>query len=112
MPLYDRLLGRDDASQPVTAKIQVHQFQALFAEVGRGNLTGAQANAAIAQMTGVPLDPTGVTEASTLLATVTSLGTLQAKLNRVDEIDDVLLLAELNINGYGLPAQVKTRLGV
>jgi hypothetical protein len=43
MAPYDRLLGRDDAGNPVANKIPIHQFQAAVAEWSRAKLTGVQA---------------------------------------------------------------------
>lgn len=102
--MYDRLLGLSGD------KIPVHQFQATLAEFGRGRLTQAQAQAVIEFTSGSPLDAAGVTEAQTLLGTVTGSGT--ARLARVAEIDHVLMLAEVRAPGYDTVALVKTRLGV
>lgn len=110
MALYDRLIGLDDAGQPVEGKIPVHQFQALMAEFARGIITGAEAQEAITFMTGTPLDPAGVTEVQQLIATVT--GSAATRLARVKVIDDVLMLAEVQIPNYDRPADVKARLGV
>lgn len=110
MALYARLLGRDDAGAGVGDGIPVHSFQAIMAEFARGRLTGAQAQAAITDVSGAPLMPSEVTEAQTLLATVT--GTVPQKLARAKEIDDVLLLGQGGAAGYNTPAAVATRLGV
>lgn len=111
MGLYERLLGRDDAGVSVNNRIPVHGFQAVVAEFGRGRLTGAQAQTVVAELSGAALTPAEVTEANTLLATVS--GSLTAKLARAKEIDDVLLLADGGeVTGYKLPSQIKTRLGV
>lgn len=110
MGLYDRLLGHDDLGVPVSGKIPVHQFQALMAEFGRGNITGQQAQDAIAELSGSTLTPSEVTEAQTLLNSIT--GSVTNKLVRVKVIDDVLLLAESPASLYGTPTKVKTRLGV
>lgn len=104
MGLYERLMGVEEN------KIPVHQFQATLAEFGRGRLTGAQAQAVIAAISGAPLTPAEVTEAQALIATVTGSNT--AKLARAAEIDHVLMLAERKAPGYSTPAEVKARLGV
>jgi hypothetical protein len=109
MALYDRLLGRDDSSIQVAGKIPLHAFTSLMGEFGRGRITGQQAQDAITQLTGIALDATGVTEAQTLLGTIT--GTATAKLARAKEIEDVLLLGEHRVI-YPTPSLVKTRLGV
>lgn len=105
MGLYERLMGED-----VLPKIPIHQFQATVGEFARGRLTAAQANAIIGQISGVPLTAGELTEAQTLLNTVTGAAT--AKLARAKEIDDVLMLAELLVAGYSTPAEVRARLGV
>lgn len=112
MALYARLLGRDDTGASTGAgKIPVHQFCNLLGEFARGKITGAQANAAIVEMTGVALDAGEQTEATTLLATITGAAT--AKLARAMEINDVLTLAENSLQQiYPTPAATKTRLGV
>jgi hypothetical protein len=102
--LYDRILG---IAEP---KIPVHQFQATLAEFGRNRLNSAQAQAIIEFVSGSSLDAAGVTEAQTLLGTVT--GSATARLARVTEIDHILLLAESRAPGYDTVALVKSRLGV
>lgn len=111
MPLYDRVIGRDDNGvQLNTNRIPVHLFSALMGEVARTRLTGAQAQAQIEALSGTPLSASEVTEVQTLLATISGAAT--AKLARAKEIDDVLLLAEQNSPVYDTPTKVKTRLGV
>lgn len=104
MGLYDRIMGLGGD------KIPVHQFQSTLAEFARGRLTGERAQAVINASSGSPLSASEITEAQTLLATVT--GTASAKLARAKEIDDVLILAESQLPGYETAAAVKTRLGV
>lgn len=108
MALYERLMGWTEADR----KIPVHQFTATMCEFGRSRLTGAQAQAIINAISGEPLDAASVTEATTLLATITSAGNATARLARAREIDDALLLAETRAPGYDTPALVRTRLGV
>ena len=110
MALYARLLGADDAGVRVDFKIPIHGFSATIAEFARGRLTGAQAQQAVGVMSGAPLDPGEVTEAQTLLGTITGTGT--AKLARTKEIDDVLVLGEHQAPGYITPTEVQARLGV
>lgn len=81
-----------------------------MAEFARGKITGAQAQAAVERLSGSPLTASEVTEAQTLLGTVT--GTLAQKLARAKEIDDTLMLAEGGVAEYDTPTEVKTRLGV
>lgn len=107
MSLYDRLLGNDGF-----VKIPVHGFQAVLCEFARGQATGQQAQTAIAAMSsGVPLDAGEVTEATTLLATITAATGTMNKINRALEINDVLMLGELG-GGYTTVQAIKTRLGV
>jgi hypothetical protein len=106
MPLYDRLMG---LNRPTLLKIPIHQFSALLAEFARGQITGAQAQDAITAISGAPLSAAEVTEAQTLLATIS--GSATAKLARAKEIDDVLMVAEMLVV-YTTPEGVKTRLGV
>lgn len=110
MPLFDRLLGRDDALAEVEAKLSVHLFDALLAEFARGRVDGPTAQAIISASSGQSLDPAGVAEAQSLLATFG--GSLTAKLARAKEVNDVLMLGELGAVGYQTPVQVMQRLGV
>lgn len=105
MALYARLIGTVE-----TGKIPVHVFQATLAEFARTRITGAQAQAIISASSGEPLTAAEVTEAQTLLATIT--GSVTAKLARATEVDHVLLLAEARAPGYDTPALIATRLGV
>lgn len=113
MGLYDRLLGIDGANP----KIPVHQFQSIAAEWARGNMTGVQANAAIAdpKCSGAPLTAAEQTEAQTLVNTV-PVGTTTAlkadRALRLLEIEQVLNLVDLRLPPYDTVAAVKTRLGV
>lgn len=104
MALYDRLMG---LAEP---RIPVHYFSATMGEFARGRITGGQAQAIINAASGAPLSPSEVTEATTLLGTIT--GSATVKIARAKEIDDVLMLAEQNFAPYDTPALVKARLGV
>jgi anti-sigma factor ChrR (cupin superfamily) len=106
MALFNRLMGFTESD----AKIPIHGFSATLGEFARGRITGAQAQTIIVHMSGAPLTAEEVTEAQTLLATIS--GAVTAKLARATEIDHVLLLSESRAPGYDTPALVKTRLGV
>lgn len=106
MGLYERLLGVD-ATNP---KISIHGFSSMMGEFARGALTGAQAQAGVEVISGAPLTAGEVTEAQTLLGTIT--GTATQKLLRAKEIDDVLILGEHGVVQYDTAAELKTRLGV
>lgn len=106
MALFERLAGTEEP------KVPIHQFQALAAEWARGNLTGVQANAAIASLTGAALDAEASTEAQNLVNTVPTGNTTAnqaARALRLLEIDQVLLLLDVAIY---TPAQARTRLGL
>jgi hypothetical protein len=109
MGLYERILRLEEP------KLPVHAFQSVAAEWARGNLTGAQANTIIGALTGVPLDATAVAEATALVATVPTGSTATNKADRalrLNEIDQVLLLADAKAPGYDTVAALKARLGV
>lgn len=115
MALYDRLLGRDDAGNPVANKIPVHQFQALAAEWQRGRITGAQASAAIQGLSGAALSAGEQTEAQTLVNTVPAGSTTAnqvARALRILEIDEIMLLADMLVAGYDTPTAIRAKLGV
>jgi hypothetical protein len=111
MPLYDRLCGRNDSGEDVENRFPLHSFNATLGEFARGQITGAQAQVIVNTLTGAPLSPSEITEATTLLATVTSAGNAAARLARAKLIEDVLILAEIGAPGYTTPTQVRTRLG-
>ena len=98
--------------QEIDRKIPVHAGQAILAEFARGNLTGAEAQAAVVAVSGAPLTAAEVTEAQALIASINAASGAAAKLARVSEIDHVLLLAEARAPGYGTPALVRARLGL
>jgi hypothetical protein len=116
--LYERLMG----AHPDRPKIPVHQFQSIAAEWARGNVTGPQANTYVEQVSGVSLDATEQQEAQDLVDTVLAIpvtGSATAiadgrarRALRIQEIDQVLLLAETRIAPYDTPAAVRARLGV
>lgn len=115
MPLYDRLMGRDDAGNLVANKIPIHQFQAAAAEWARGRITGAQANTIIQTVSGAALDAGEQAEAQTLVNTVQPGTTTANKADRAMrwfEIDQILMLADSNVPGYDTPTAVKAKLGV
>lgn len=98
------------------AKLPVHQFQAASAEWSRGNMTGAQATAAL------ELNAAEQTEATALVATVTNIPITGTAVQIADgrarralrmlEIDQVLLLAEARVAPLNTAALVRTRLGI
>jgi len=99
MALYERIMGLE---QP---KISPHTILAVCAEFVRGRLTKAQVDSILSLSAGE------VVELQTLVDTVT--GSAVAKLARVIEIQDVLLLAEGRFPpSYDTAANVKLRLGV
>lgn len=116
MALYPRLMGIEEP------RIPVHAFQAVAAEWARGNITGAQANAAIAKASerfpgdpDAPLDAGEVTEAQTLVNTVPTGSTADAKASRalrLLEIDQIMLMVSAQLAPYDTEAAIKTRLGV
>ena len=109
MPLIERLMGLEEP------KIPVHAFQALCAEWARGNITGAQAQAAIVAATGVALDAAAQAEAQALVNTVPGGSTADEKADRalrMQVIDQVLLVADRRIPPYDTAAAVRTRLGI
>lgn len=93
MGLYERIVGTE------LPKLPVHQFQAAVAEFKRGKFTGNQVATAFA------LSAAEKTEATTLLAQITSNAVTAA------EVQDVLCLAEAGYL-YADAAAVRTRLGV
>lgn len=93
-------------------KIPVHQFQAIAAQWARGDLTGAQAQTAVTFVSGAPLTPGEVTQAQALVATVTSLPAGDARTNRMQRIDGILLLAETRCPPYDTAALTATALGI
>lgn len=104
MSLYGRLMGLEDFT--------IHQdtFVATLAEFARGRLTGAQAQEIISVTSGAPLSASEMVEAQDLLATIN--GTGAAKLQRVQEINDVTMLCANRLAPYDTEAAVKARLGV
>lgn len=115
--LYERILG----IHPTKDKIGVHALQAIVAEQRRGSLTVAQANTILAAEYGGALgtassgDEAGQQEVADLLATVPTGTTTVNQLSRIarlQEIQDVFLLADLRIAPYDTAANLRTRLGV
>lgn len=122
MALFERLLGI--GTRP---KINVHYFRSVLAEWARGNMTGAQANACIAAMSGerpngVPLDAGEIAEAQALVDTVLAIpvsGSAASQADgrarramRVQEINDILTVSEYKPPGYSTPEELKAKLGV
>ena len=105
MGLYERLMGLGP-----DPRIPIHYFSATMSEFARGRITGAQAQAIVSTSSGAPLTAAEITEANTLLGTIS--GSAAVKLARAKEIDDVLMLAEREFVPYNTPTLVKTRLGV
>lgn len=109
MGLYERILRLEEPRLPV------HAFQSVAAEWARGRITGTEANAIIGALTGAPLDATAQQEAVALVNTVPTGSTTANKADRalrLNEIDQVLLLADAKAPGYDTVAALKTRLGV
>jgi hypothetical protein len=91
-------------------------------EWSRGKITGTQANTIITTVSGVALTAGEVTEATTLVGTVTSIPVTGSaaqiadgrarRAMRVTEIDQCLLLADAIAPGYSTEAELKAKLGV
>jgi hypothetical protein len=116
MALIERLMGLEEP------RIPIHQFQAIAAEWARGNMTGAQAQDAIATCSQrfpgdplAPLDSAAVAEAQALVNTVPTGSTTENKADRAIRwfvIDQVLLIASQATPPYDTAAAVRTRLGI
>jgi len=109
MALIERLMGLE------SPRIPEHEFQSIASEWATGNITGAQAQAAITALTGVALDAAGITEAQALVNTVPTGSTATNKADRalrMFEIDHVLLIAHSRTPPYDTAAAVRTRLGI
>src|SRR3972149_10089051 len=98
MALYERIMGLEEP------KISPHVFLPVLAEFHRGRITQSQAESILG------LSASEKIEAQTLLATFS--GTIQAKLVRAIEVEDVLILAEKLVDPYDTPTKIKLRLGV
>ena len=109
MALIERLMGLEET------KIPVHQFEAIAAEWARGQMTGAQAQAAIVLNSGMAMDSACVAEAQALVATIPTGTTTANRLDRLERllvIEQVLLLADTLTAPYDTPQAVRARLGI
>jgi hypothetical protein len=97
-------------------RIPVHEFQAITAEWARGQITGAQAQTAIAAASnGTNLDAAEQAEAQALVNTVPTGATAaqqSARALRLLEIDQIMLLVASKVPPYNDPAVVRIRLGL
>lgn len=109
MALIERLMGLEET------KIPVHQFEAIAAEWARGQMTGAQAQAAIVLNSGLAMDSACIAEAQALVNTIPTGTTTANKVDRLERmmvIEQVLLLADTLTPPYDTPAGVRARLGL
>lgn len=109
MALIERLMGIE------SPKIPVHQFQSILAEWARGNMTGQQALDAVIFLSGSGLNAGEIAEAQTLVNSVPTGTTSLLKAERalrIQEIDQVFLLVDIQCPPYNNPATVRTRLGI
>lgn len=114
--LYERILGM----HPTKPKIGVHALEAIIAEQRRGALTVAQADGILATEYGGGLgagvgDEAGRQEVVDLLATIPTGTTTTNRLDRLErilQIEQVFLLADLRLAPYDTAAALRTRMGV
>ena len=112
MALYNRLLGTPANGE---RKIPMHQFKAILMEWRGGALTGTQAQDAVAFASGVALAAQEVTDVNTLLGTIptgTTAANINARLERINRIESVLMMADAMQPGYDTDAALRAKLGV
>ena len=101
--LIDRIQGTDE-TRP---KIPSHQFVAALSEYARGKITRIQFSAAF------DFQGTESTQATVLADAIDTKNKLVDKLQYVEEIANVVYLAETPELGlYDTKAKIKTRLGL
>lgn len=115
MALVERLMGlADDGVSPAPetpdkGKITVHAFFAAQSEIVRGALTVAQVKSAL------NMDAACAAEYDLLVALAPTGGTTAAQLGRLNYINmvhSIFILAEGRYTQYATPAQVRTKLGI
>jgi hypothetical protein len=120
--LIERLMGINaDGTDPGGAppdrpKLPVHAFQATAAEWARSQMSGAQAQTAIAAVSqGTNLNVAEQAEAQALVNSVpvgSTTAIQAARALRLIEIEQVLLMVDQRVPPYDSPAAVRTRLGL
>lgn len=104
--LYERVLGQHET----LPKLPVDPFSAAIYLRARGTVNEAQMQDIIRHNSGAPLGPTGLTELTDILATVT--GSPAAQLERVHIIEYVLHLADTGATPhFDTPAKLRVLLG-
>jgi hypothetical protein len=98
MALVERLMGLTPTVNG--PRIPVHEFQALAAQWSKGNITGAQAQAAVTFVSGQGLNA------------VTSLPAAVDRFARMQNVDQVLLLASSQCPPFDTAAAVRSALGI
>lgn len=111
MALVERLMGLNAAgtAEDHDSKIPVHAFFAAQSEVIRGALTVAQVKNFL------NMDTATATEYDTLVALAPTGNTTAAqfgKLNFINQVHAVFMLAEKRYPQYSTPAEVRLKLGL
>lgn len=111
MALVERLMGlaADGITEDPDNKIPVHAFFAAQSEVARSALTVAQVKSFL------NMDTPTATEYDALIALAPVGSTTAARLDRLDYINrmhSVFILAEKRYPQYSTPALVRTKLGL
>lgn len=99
-PFYQRLTSSPPLGR---TRIAVHYATALLGEWGRGEITGTQAQNALAAIAGQALDSTEAQQAQDLVATVTTGSTTANQAARaldILRITDCLMLLEAGAAGF------------
>jgi len=115
MALVERLMGLADngtdpsPDTPDKRKIKIHDFFAAQSEVARGALTVAQIKSFL------NMDTACAAEYDALIALAPTGSTTAARLSRLDYINQmhaVFILAEKRYPQYATPAEVRLKLGL
>lgn len=110
MALVERLMGLTPTVNG--PRIPVHEFQALAAQWSKGNITGAQAQTAVTFVSGQGLNAAEQTEAQAIVNTITSLPAAVDRFARMQNVDQVLLLASSQCPPFDTAAAVRAALGI
>jgi hypothetical protein len=93
-------------------KLNIHMFRAILQEYLDGEQTGTACRTALESQLGVTLSTDEVTDITNILSYITGGSDLANKMNRMDEVYRVFVLAEAQVSWYDTRAEIRTRLSL
>lgn len=93
-------------------KLNIHMFRGVLNEYLAGEQTGSACRTALETQLGTTLSTDEVTDITNMLSYISAGSDLANKMDRMDTIYRVFILAEAGVSWYDTRAEIRTRLSL